>query len=318
MADTLEPLVSRFLGTVGIVENAGYRVIEVLLDEQVQPHFSGREHLKLAFSPEAFHEHPDAELVTYGSSFLDTLDTLANIRGSTTQLYLNGLNPTRGRTLEKVLAQIRMPGHIMETGEEQLLLFHHAFLRFKVSLIGEERQEMFIEKAVDLHTGWTTTGVNEQTLHLLIEGVTQARKELALRLSLAHAYQAAVKELLKDMFLLIKSSQENLTNAFHIERKQVIEHYEALILKIESGKNHKGADLERLDSKARATRADLELRLKDLEKRYRLGLELKLSQIALVSYPKAVVPLLLKQGKDVHPFAAIWDSLTRQGYIAQV
>jgi hypothetical protein len=318
MAETLESLVSRFLSTAGIVDSAGYRTIEVLPDEEAQPYFGGLDHLKLAFSPEAFHENPDAELVTYGSSFLDKLDTLASIRGKTTHFYLRGLIPTTGRTLEKVLGQVRMPGHIMDSGVEQLLLFHHAFLRFKVSLIGEEREEMFFEKAVDLHTGWTTTGVNEQSLHLFIGGEMPVKKELALRLSLAQAYQNAREKLLVDLSPLIKSYQENLTAAYLSERKQVSEHYEALLEKIETGKNHKGADVERLESKARATRADLALRLQDLEKRYRLGLEIKLNQIAMVSYLKAAVPLRLQQGKAIRPFVAIWDSLTRQGYIAEV
>jgi hypothetical protein len=302
VAENLESLVSR--------------TIDVLLDEPAQPYFGGRENLKLAFSPEAFHEHPDAELVTYGSSFLDTLEALANVRGNTTHLYLYGLNPTMGRTLEKVRGQVRLPGHLMEAGDEGLLLFHHAFFRFKVSLIGEEREEIFQEKAVDLHTGWTTTGINEQSLRLFTTGEPLVKRELAFHFSLAEAYQTAKEKLIEDLLPQIKASQENLTAAYLVERKQVSEHYEALIAKIVSGKTHKGADMERLDAKTRATRTDLELRLQDLEKRYRLGLEIKLNQLAIVSYLKAAVPLRLQQGKVTRPFIAIWDSLTRQGYIA--
>jgi hypothetical protein len=73
-----------------------------------------------------------------------------------------------------------------------------------------------------------------------------------------------------------------------------------------------------LDARVRATRADLELCLHDLEKRYRLGMEIKLIQLALLSYLKAVVPLRLQQGKEIRSGMAIWDSLTRQGYIAQL
>ncbi len=91
MVENLESLASRFLATVGVVEPAGYRTIEVLLDERAQPYFGGRERLLLAFSPEAFHEHPDAELITYGSSFLDTMAEVATLRGNAIHLYLNGL-----------------------------------------------------------------------------------------------------------------------------------------------------------------------------------------------------------------------------------
>ena len=141
---------------------------------------------------------------------------------------------------------------------------------------------------------------------------------MRLRLSLGKAYQAAREELLREISAKIKTSQEGLKSACQAEQKQVNEHYEKLMARIEAEKTHKGADPERLNAKARATRADLDLRLQDLEKRYRLGIEIKLTQLALVSYLKAVVPLRLQQGKDIRPGMAIWDSLTRQGYIAQL
>jgi len=49
----------------------------------------------------------------------------------------------------------------------------------------------------------------------------------------------------------------------------------------------------------RAIHADQELRLQDLEKRYRLVIEITLTQLALVSYLKAAVPLRLQQGKEI-------------------
>ncbi len=189
----------------------------------------------------------------------------------------------------------------MEAGEEQLLLFHHALFRFKVSLIGEEREEFFQDVVVDLHTGWTTSQINEQSLRLCSSGEVVVRKEMSLRLSLDQAYLAASGKLEEEMATQVKAYEEDLKAAFQAEQKQVTEHYETLIARIEAGKTHKGADPERLDAKIRATRADLELRLQDLEKRYRLGLEINLTQLALVSYPKAAVPLRLQQGKEIRP-----------------
>jgi len=318
VAENLESLSSRFLATVGVVEPIGYRTIEVLLDDQAQPYFDGREHLRLAFSPEAAREHPDAELVTYGSSFLDTMAEAAAARGHVLHLYLNGLSPTTGRTLEKVRGQTRLPGHLLEVGEEQLLLFHHALFCFKVSLIGEEREEFFSDVAVDLHTGWSTARMDAPSLRLCVSGEPAVKKEMSLRLSLGQAYMAARLKLDEEIAPRTKTYEEDLKTSLQAERKQVTEHYETLLMGIEAGKTHKGADPERLEAKLRATRADLDLRLQDLEKRCRLGREVNLRQLALVSYPKAVVPLRLQQGKEVRPGMAIWDSLTREGYITEL
>lgn len=317
VAENLESLASRFFATVGIVEAAGYHTIEVLLDERAETSFGGRERLRLAFSPEAAHEHSDAELVTYGSSFLDNMTELATARGRTAHLYLNGLNPTVGRTLEKVRGQARIPGHLMEVGEEQLLLFHHALFHFKVTLIGEVREESFQNVMVDLHTGWTSSHVDEQSLRLYISGDPLVRKETSLFLSLVQAYQTAQEKLRVDMVTQVKTHEEDLKAACKLEQKQVSEHYQTLIARIEEGKTRKGSDPERVDARIRATRADQELRLQDLEKRYQLVIEIALTQLALVSYLKAAVPLRLQQGKEIRPGMAIWDSLTRQGYITE-
>ncbi len=315
MAENLDSLTSRFFATIGVVEPAGYQTIEVLLDKWAQPNFGQREYLLLAFSPEAAHEHDTAELVTYGSPLLDTMTEVATVRGNTIHLYLGSLNPTTGRTLEKVRAHVRIPGHILEVGDEQLLLFHHILFRFKISFLGEEREEYFQDVVVDLHTGWTTLQIDEQSLRLNVSREPLVGRGMGLRLSLAEAYQTAKEKLRENMTPKVKVYEERLRTACQTEQKQVSEHYETMIAKMEAGKTHKGADLERLDAKIRATRADREFRLQDLQKRYQLSMEITVVQLALVSYLKAAVPLRIQQGKEIEQNAAVWDSLTRQGYL---
>jgi hypothetical protein len=100
-------------------------------------------------------------------------------------MYLNGLNPTIRRTLKKVRGQVRIPGHLLEVGEEQLLLFHYALLDFKVSLIGDEREELFQNVMVDLHSGWTSSRIDEQSLRLCNSGQPVAKRGMNLILSMA-------------------------------------------------------------------------------------------------------------------------------------
>ncbi len=318
MTERLESLANRFFTTVGVVEPAGYRTIEVVLDESVQPYFGGHEYLFLAFSPEAAHEHAGAEVLTYGSPLLDTMAEVAIARGTAVHFYLKSPRPTTGRTLEKVRAQVRLPGHLMDIEEEQLMLFHHALFRFKLSFIGEEREEVFQDVSVDLHTGWATRGLEEQTLRSY--GSTEAAfgRELGLHLSLAQACETAISTLQGSMAAQVSDHQALLRTACLAEKKQVLEHYQTSIARIEAGKTRKGADVERLDARIRATQVDQEMRLQDLEKRYELSLELTLTQLALVSYLKAVVPLRIQQGKEVYSGVAVWDSLTQEGYFAQM
>jgi hypothetical protein len=48
-----------------------------------------------------------------------------------------------------------------------------------------------------------------------------------------------------------------------------------------------------------------------LEKRHQLVIEITLTQLAMVNYLKAAVPLRLQQGKEIRPGMAGSDSLTR-------
>ncbi len=316
MADHLESLARRFFATVGVVEPAGYRAIEVLLNEPDQANFGKHDYLLLAFSPEVAREHANAELLTYGSPLLDTMAEVAQGRGKTAHFYLDSLQPTMGRTLQKVRAQARLPGHLLDTEEERLLLFHHVLFRFKVSFVGEERQEQFRDLAVELHTGWTTSKFGEEALQPFCSREPMTGRQLRLKLDLARALQVAVQKLRDDMAPEVKGHEERLKAACTAEQRQVSEHYEAMLARFEAGKSRKGADPERAEAKIRVTQADRERRLEDLEKRYRLNLEVTVTQLALVSYLKAAVPLRVQQGKEAKPAIAIWDSLTREGYFA--
>ncbi len=316
MADRLESLAGRFFSTVGVVEPAGYRAIEVLLDESVQPDFGGQEYLLVAFSPEVARENASAELLTYGSPLLDLAAGAAAARGKTAHFYLSSLRPTTGRTLQKVQAQVRLPGHLLQAGEDRLLQFHHAMFRFKVSFVGEEREEMFHDVTVDLHTGWTTSRLGEKALQQYCASEAVAGRELKLQLDLEQARRGALRKLREDLAAPVKAHEEWLKGACYSEQRQVSEHYQAMIAKLEAGRSRKGADPDRIDARVRATRADQQRRLQDLENRYRLNLEVAVTQLALVSYFKAAAPLRLQQGKAVRPGVAVWDPLTHEGYFA--
>ena len=86
------------------------------------------------------------------------------------------------------------------------------------------------------------------------------------------------------------------------------------LLSLKTSKDRKGANLDRIEDKIRSTTLDREMRLEDVERKYRLGVEVALVQLAVVSYPKVIVPVRLEQGKDQKLGVAVWDPLVHQGY----
>ena len=286
------------------------------MEEGMRDYFGGRDHLLLAFSPDAARENAQAELLTYGSPLLDAMVKAANVKGNTAHLYLIDLHTSAGRTLEKVKNHARIPGHLVEAGKEEAFLYHHALLRFKVSLIGEAREEVFHDVAVDLHTGWATSKLAGQNLQLYASPEPMVCREIRTRLSLWEACTVALEKLRQTLDPLVKVQKDTLKVSCEFEMKQVEEHYQAIIARLEAGRSRKGASADRIDDKIKATQEDRERRLKDVAKRYQLRVELVLTQAALVSYPKMTVPVRLQQGKEIKPGLVIWDSLVHEGYFA--
>jgi len=314
VATSLEDLTLRFFSQVGLVEPAGYRTIEVLLGDSVRGYFGGQDYLVLTFATEVVRENPEAQVLSYGSPLLESMAAASLDLGYAAHFYLKGLSLTTGRTLEKVRQQARLPGRILEIGEEGPYLHHHVALRFKVSLVADAHEEAFYNVAVDMHSGWTTMKLEEAMLRLYGAPAPEVFPETRVELSLKAACSRALWEVERNIGPWVQSREQSLRATAREEKEQVLQHYQSVVERLEASKDRKGANLERVADKIRSTRLDQERRLEDVERKYRLGVEVALVQLAVVSYPKVIVPLRLQQGKEQGLGVAVWDPLLHQGY----
>ena len=103
---------------------------------------------------------------------------------------------------------------------------------------------------------------------------------------------------------------------WNCEAKQniLMQHHQSMVESLEASKGRRGANLERIADKIQGTMLDQKRRLEDLERKNRLGIEVALVHMAVVSYPKLVVPVRLQQGRDERLGVAVWDPLVHQGY----
>jgi len=82
---------------------------------------------------------------------------------------------------------------------------------------------------VDLHTGWTSSRIDEQSLRLCSSGQPVASREMDLLLSMVQAYHTAQVKLREDLVPQIKTHEEDLKTACQVEQKQVSEHYQTMM-----------------------------------------------------------------------------------------
>ncbi len=314
VVDSLETTALEFFSNVGVVEDSGYRTVEVLLDDPVQEFFEGHDHLVLTFSSEVARENPAAQLLSFGSPLLQSMTDASLALGEAAHLYLSGLSLSTGRTLEKVQQHARIPGRVLSVGQEEPYLYHHGLFRFKVSLAAESQEEAFYDLAVDLHSGWTSTKLDEATLRLHASNEPEVFPETRVALELQDAYTRGLGEVEKAIVDWVNNREFSLGNLARTEKAQVAQHYDAMVRRLEASKTRKSANLERIDDRVRSTLADREKRLEDVERKYRLDVEISRVQLAVVSYPKVSLPLLVQQGKEETLAVAAWDSLVHDGY----
>src|ERR1700757_2356582 len=147
----LESFVTHFYTSIGsVVEQVGYKTIEVLIPEGYKKYFGGKDHLKLTFEGDVSREDPESELITFGSSVLDTIIELSRNMGKISHLYITDLIITTGRTLEKVSKYLNLRGLHIKRVEERVFLYHHILFRFRISFTTDEKEEEFSAIAVDL------------------------------------------------------------------------------------------------------------------------------------------------------------------------
>jgi len=309
----LESFVTHFYTSIGsVVEQIGYKAIEVLLPEGYKEHFGGKDDLKLVFEGDVARENPESELITFGSSVLDTIIELSTGMGKISHLYITNLNITTGRTLEKVSKHLSLKGLHIKGVEERVFLYHHILFRFRISFITDEKEEEFSEVAVDLHSGDINRGLSERFNSLFTSEEPEIHiPELRTNVTLWDAYLKASRDLASRIRPKVKTKNEDLARIVEKERVQIIHHYDDMIRELEALKERKGANLERIENKIRATLIEKERRIKDIENKYKLTTQVKPIGALIISYqkPTLIFHVRLREGERV--LIAAWDTISQ-------
>jgi hypothetical protein len=171
---------------------------------------------------------------------------------------------------------------------------------------------------VDLHSGWTTMKLEEAVLRLYASAEPVVLPETPVGLSLKEACSTALEEVGMSIVPWVQTRRKSLELAAAEEKAQVVQHYRGIVDSLESSKGRKGANLARIEDKIQSALEDRERRLTDVVRKYRLGVEVALMQMAVVSYPKVAVPLRLQRGRDQRLGVAVWDPLVHQGYFYHI
>lgn len=297
----------------GVVEFPEYGLAEALLPDSAAPTFGGRTFLRIAFDPEVARERPDAELAVYGSEFLDRMVSLFTQSGLTTVRYLHVDRLEVTRAAERLLEQFQFVNCRPSLDYSAIRSFSYLLFHFKLVYLTDEREETFHSVLVNLNTNRPVEDA-ERFLHAAIPAPSRpivCPEEPVC--SVPAAYRTACDFLKRQADRTFRAKQEESRRQLETDLRRIDAYYNDLKEETERRMERSG-DPDRADAlrhRLRAYEVDRERRKKELEDKYSLRLQVRLTSAVLYVQPKVVHFVRVSHRDRWFPVQFVWDPLLK-------
>jgi hypothetical protein len=302
MTVNLRSFVSAYLNRSGaILEEAGYELVEALLDGEMSPVFN--DHLLLAFDSEVARENPSAILVTYGSAFLDEVARKAADYGRYTILYAPDPGNKPVARLEREIqsrlefVRCRPPRVSVQWMEEH----SYRSFYFRAVFRSDEITEELVAVVVDSYTGLVAPDFNTWWGRVVAAGEPQVDLPRAKTLDWPKVYQSACQDAERQARKRATAAQARTQRRLAGELDKVGGYYSQLAGEIEKklAATDDVARKERLQKQLEAVQVDRGHRERDTLERYTQEVELCLDHLVEYRLPLLHARLEVQHGNQV-------------------
>ncbi len=283
-----EDFVTAYLRRAGaLVEKAGFALREVLLPDELAPHFKGS-HLMLAFDHEAASEMPGSVYVTYGSQLLDASVRLALGYGRYTDLYWPGDPPSAQKQIDRQVnetvefVQCRPAKQVVQRALDHVF---YAFV-FRCTFRSFEKTEDTFTVVVDGHSGCVQPEFEEMWKKVVPVEFPGYKLPSAEVRPLEELYRTACREAENVALRQAADLRRSARSALRRELARIAGYYEETIREIEKKMAAaEGEKKDRFGKQIEAAKADWKRREKDAAQRYQLEAELRLDHLVACHLP---------------------------------
>lgn len=274
----------------------------------------GAEVIRLAFDPEALPDFPNAQLASYGTPFIDRLLRDAVERGRSAHFYVVGQNLQPHDMLARLRRALTLaPPASLQVDRVRLLHFPQALFWFQVSLVAEQKEQVILPVAIDLHSGREVRHRDE----LLDPGRLSHRPAQPLppaqALSLAEGHQQARAQVLRGAVTLANNRGRELSQRLEQQVQRLQVYYADLRAELaeqrQRARKAEEADARHAERLAALQREE-ELRIAEIRQKSVLQAELRLLQLLRLDQPKLQVRTRLEApGHVAGTLEVVWDPL---------
>lgn len=314
MSDPLEEFLIEYVDTRGgIADTVEPQVYDVLLPEAETP-------LRVTFDSEALPEHPNAQLLTFGSAVLDELVQQAQRGGRLASAFLDDVHlAPHGFEARLKRDVILPPGVTLEIQAARPLYVTHTLFWFETTFSSDEQEQALYPLGVERFYGRPVRYLEPL---LASERLSEMRRWAfpdAPARPLAEAYLLAREHVVRTVTAEVNQrhlqlsahqiqQRERMTNYFSDLRAELTERLR------KAAQHHDAAEetaslQQRLDALAR----EETLRLEELQRAARLRAQIELLNLLHVKIPRLFASAQLVREKHApRAFTLTWDPLTEK------
>jgi hypothetical protein len=306
----LEHFVGSYLEQVGGVWEAlePQLYLSLLPSEVARRLELAREELLLAFDPEALEDHPEAQFIALGNPLLDRILADAQHLGQVARLFLSGFD-LYPHGLERQVEETLGIKPLKVTSRP--LSFSYLWFWFRATLVSDEKEQDLLPVVLDLSTGNRANHLAEVLDRFPKLDQPSFPYPEAPRIPLQQAYERAAKAAEQAAMKLAKPRKAALDGRVLTEMKRANSYFATLRSELAERRakaEKKGDDLTRFAAQAQTLALEEQARLRELDTKRQLELQLSLINLLWVEQPKLLLEISLK-GETRQ---AVWDPAIRR------
>lgn len=296
-------------GALVEVQNDG--LMEVVATDEIASNFATKSYLNFIFDRNLVTQYPDAEFISYGHPYLEKIIHLASQKGLITRWYLNGLKTTTGYLSEKVAHKVKFYDCKVKYLLDILERFSYCLFNFKISYLSDDKKEEIKTVLVDRFSA----GVNRKLLDILNSLSLDTKCEFRgmsegeIR-PLEEVYQSACHWVKNDIAASIEEMKKGILKRLSKEIIRLENYYlenEAEIKQKLSKETLSHERRQKIKQKLKINALEKEKKILDLEEKYKLKVNIKLLNLALIYQPKIKCKLeIIGRGKSFY-FNVFWN-----------
>jgi hypothetical protein len=273
------------------------------------------EPVRLAFDPEALPEHPDAQLMTFGSPVLDQLLERTHARARVGLAYLDVAPPAAETVAAQVRRELRLPDQAalrLDTGRPRYVT--HTVFWFEATYAGDAREQVLYSAAIDRYYGRFARHL-ESVLddRRLADGRLWAHPD-APSLPLGRAYEMARDRVLRTVAAEAAGRSRAIRAASGRQSERTVRYFADLRAelreRLEKARG-KGDQAESLRLRLEAVDREEAVRLEDLRRKAALRAELRMRNMLHLKAPRLFLAAQIVTGgrgpARAIPLTLTWD-----------